>query len=214
LRQKETQMTEIDQLEHDIAAAQQDIANLTRVAVQEATTSASLLKRAKGIADKKEALKLLRLRLGDARRRRDEAEAKARQQKALEARREIAALAAEVSKDAAALASALKKAAPHYNAINAKVAKIMGLGVNAADFDLAQFKSTRPTGTGYELLIHMAAEAFSLSPKTTFHSWPRPADVETRINRALAAFVDAADWPKEPEPEVLEFEILNPEEVQ
>ena len=205
-------MTGIDQLECDIAAAQQDIADMTRVAVQEATTSASLLKRAKGLADKKEALKLLRLRLDDARRRRDEAEAEARQQKALDARREIAALAAAVNEDAAALASALKKAAPHYNSINAKVAEIMTLGVNAADFDLAQFKSTRPTGTAYELLVHMVAAAFSLSPKHAFNSWPRPSDVETGINRTLAAFVDAAEWPKEPEPEVLEFEILNPEE--
>jgi hypothetical protein len=212
--QKETLMTETEQLEYDIAAAQQEIADMTRVAVQEATTSASLLKQAKGLADKKEALKILRLRLDDARGRQAEAQAKTRREQALEGRREIAALAAEVSKDAAALASALKRAAPHYNAINAKVAKIMGLGVNAADFDLAQFKSARPSGAAYELLVHLVAKSFSLTPKNAFHSWPRPADVESGINRALTTFVDVANWPEDLEPEVFEFEIVNPEGVQ
>lgn len=206
-------MTEIEQLEQAIAEAQQAIADATRIAVREASTSAALLKRAKGIAEKKEALKLLRLRLADAQRRQAEAQAESRREQALEARRDIAVLAAEIGKDATALEAGLKKAVPHYNAINAKVTKIMELGANAADFDLAQFKTTRPTGTAYELLVHMVAKAFSLTPKHTFHSWPRPADVQDGINKALTTYLDVADWPKEPEPEVLEFETINPEEM-
>lgn len=204
---------QIKSLEAEIEAAINGIAEATRLAVSQAHTQATLLKRGKELAERKEVLKLLQLQLRQAKK--DQAAQKAEEDQAerLGRRRQIADIAGSISEDVKKLASAIHKAAPHYKSINDKTWQIMQLGQEAADFDLSVFKSSHPTSKAYEILIHLVAKEFGLGPANPFSSWPRSHVIEDGIQKALATFADIADWPREVEPEVEEFEEVKEEEL-
>jgi hypothetical protein len=205
---------QIESLEAEIESAIQSIAEATRLAVSQARTQATLLKRGKAIAEQKEVLKLLQLQLRQAKRDYADKQAKADHEARLGRRRQIAEIADSISEDVKKLASAIRKAGPHYKAINDKAWQIMQLGQEAADFDLSVFKSSHPTSKAYEILIHLVAKEFDLTPANPFSSWPRSHVIEDGIQKALATFAHAAAWPKEDEPEIDEFEEASLEELK
>ena len=204
---------DIIKLEAEITAAQEAISEQTRLAVSEARTQAALLKRGKELAERKEVLKLLQLQLRQAKRDHVAQKAAEDQAERLGRRRQIAEIAGSISEDVKKLASAIRKAGPHYKSINDKAWQIMQLGQEAADFDLSVFKSSHPTSKAYEILIHLVAKEFGLGPANPFSSWPRSHQIEESIQKALATFADIADWPREVEPEVDEFEEVKEEEL-
>jgi hypothetical protein len=205
---------DILKLEAEITAAQEAISEQTRLAVSEARTQATLLKRGKEIAEKKEVLKLLQLQLRQAKKDHAAKQAEQDQAERLGRRRQIAEISEGVSDDVKKLAAAIRKAAPHYKSINDRVWQIMQLGQNAADFDLGLFKSAHPTSKAYEIFVHLAAREFGLGPADHFSHWPRSHQIEESIQKALATFANLADWPKEDEPEVEEFEEVKEEELE
>jgi len=204
---------QIESLEAEIASAKNALSEQTRLAVNEATTQATLLKRGKEIAERKEVLKLLQLQLRQAKKNHAAQKAEEDQAERLGRRRQIAEISECVSDDVKKLAAAIRKAAPHYKRINDRVWQIMQLGENAADFDLGLFKSTYPTTKAYEIFVHLAAREFGLGPSDHFSHWPRSHQIEESIQKALATFADIAAWPKEDEPEVEEYEEVNEEEL-
>ena len=90
----------------------------------------------------------------------------------------------------------------------------MQLGQEAADFDLSVFKSSHPTSKAYEILIHLVAKEFDLTPANAFSSWPRSHVIEDGIQKSLATFADVADWPRGEEPEIDEFEEASIQELE
>ena len=205
---------QIQSLEAEIESAINEIAEATRLAVNEATTQATLLKRGKAIAEKKEVLKLLQLQLRQAKKDHATEQAEQEQAERLGRRRQIADIAGSISDDVKKLASAIHKAAPHYKSINDKAWQIMQLGQEAAEFDLSVFKSSQPTTKAYEILVHLAAREFGLGPSDHFSHWPRSHQIEESIQKALATFADIADWPREVEPEADEYEEITAEELK
>ena len=205
---------DILKLEAEITAAQESISEQTRLAVSEARTQATLLKRGKEIAEKKEVLKLLQLQLRQAKRDHADKQAEADREARLGRRRQIAEIAGSISSDAKKLASAIHKAGPHYKSINDKAWQIMQLGQEAADFDLSVFKSSHPTTKAYEVLIHLVAKEFGLGPANPFSSWPRSHVIEDGIQKSLATFANVADWPREAEPEADEYEEITAQELE
>lgn len=204
---------DILKLEAEITAAQEAISEQTRLAVSEARTQATLLKRGKEIAEKKEVLKLLQLQLRQAKKDHAAEQAEQDQAERLGRRRQIAEISEGVSDDVKKLAAAIRKAAPHYKSINDRVWQIMQLGQNAADFDLGLFKSTHPTTKAYEIFVHLAAREFGLGPADHFSHWPRSHQIEESIQKALATFAEVANWPREDEPEADEYEEVNEGEL-
>ncbi len=205
---------QIESLEVEIASTKEAISSATQLAVDEATTQAALLKRGKAIAEQKEVLKLLQLQLRQAKRDHADKKAEADREARLGRRRQIAEIADSISEDARKLASAIRKAGPHYKSINDKAWQILQLGQEAADFDLSVFKSSHPTSKAYEILIHLVAKEFDLTPSNPFSSWPRSHVIEDGIQKALATFAHVAAWPKEDEPEIDEFEESTIEELE
>jgi len=204
---------QIESLEAEIESAKNALVEQTRLAVNEATTQATLLKRGKEIAERKEVLKLLQLQLRQAKKNLAAQKAEEDQAERLGRRRQIAEISEGVTDDVQKLAAAIRKAAPHYKRINDRVWQIMQLGENAADFDLGLFKSAHPTTKAYEIFVHLAAREFGLGPADHFSHWPRAHQIEESIQKALATFADVADWPREAEPEVDEYEEVNEEEL-
>lgn len=204
---------DILKLEAEIEAAINGIAEATRLAVSQAHTQATLLKRGKEIAERKEVLKLLQLQLRQAKRDHADKQAEADREAHLGRRRQIADIAGSIAEDVKKLASAIHKAAPHYKSINDKAWQIMQLGQEAAEFDLPVFKSSQPTTKAYEVLIHLVAKEFGLGPANPFSSWPRSHVIEDGIQKALATFADVAAWPREAEPEADEYEEVSEEEL-
>jgi hypothetical protein len=204
---------QIESLEAEIASTKDAISSATQLAVNEATTQAALLKRGKAIAEQKEVLKLLQLQLRQAKKDHADKQAEADHEARLGRRRQIAEIADSISDDVKKLASAIHKAGPHYKSINDKAWQIMQLGQEAADFDLSIFKSSHPTSKAYEILIHLVAKEFDLTPASPFSSWPRSHVIEDGIQKALATFADLAAWPREEEPEVDEFEEASIQEL-
>lgn len=205
---------QIKSLEAEIEAAINGIAEATRLAVSQAHTQATLLKRGKEIAERKEVLKLLQLQLRQAKRDHADKQAEADREARLGRRRQIAEIADSISEDVKKLASAIRKAGPHYKSMNDKAWQIMQLGQEAADFDLSVFKSSHPTSKAYEVLIHLVAKEFGLGPANPFSSWPRSHVIEDGIQKALATFANLADWPKEAEPEADEYEEITAQELE
>jgi len=206
---------DILKLEAEITAAQEAVSEQTRLAVSEARTQATLLKRGKEIAERKEVLKLLQLQLRQAKKDHADKQAEADREARLGRRRQIAEIADSISEDVKKLASAIRKAGPHYKSINDKAWQILQLGQEAADFDLSIFKSSHPTSKAYEVLIHLVAKEFGLGPANPFSSWPRSHVIEDGIQKALATFADVASWPREEEPaQEQEFEEITAEELE
>jgi len=206
---------QIESLEVEIASTKEAIASATQLAVNEATSQAALLKRGKAIAEQKEVLKLLQLQLRQAKKDHADKQAEADREARLGRRRQIAEIADSISDDVKKLASAIRKAGPHYKAINDKAWQIMNLGQEAADFDLSLFKTTHPNTKAYEIFVHLAAREFALTPADHFSHWPRSHVIEDGIQKALATFADVANWPREDEPAQEQgFEEITAEELE
>lgn len=211
-------MTErIQALEAEIEAAQAAINTASLMAATESTSPADRLKKARGILEQKELLKLARLELVELRKQaRAEAEEAAFAERCGN-REAICEAVDELEKQSVALDKALAKAAKHYIALEDCVRSVLSYGENAEGFDLRMFKTSHPLQAPYTFAIHAIAEHLGFGPSHHLEAWPRPHGRDEGKARSFADFRAARDdWrhPPEPEPEgPVEYVETTPEEM-
>ena len=212
-----TNTERIAALEAEIAAAQAAIDQASLVAATASTSAADRLDRARAIVEQRELLKLTRLELAEARRAAAAETADAKRAERVAARERLCEAADEMERHAASMTKALRRAGNAYAAMQDSARAALSYGANAADFDLATYRTTDPIGVPYRFAIHAIADAFRFGPKDALAHWPRADRTQAGMTQALAPLLHARDsWrnPQEVEPAtVTEWVEATPEEI-
>jgi hypothetical protein len=203
-----------DELRDRITAAENALAEASKLAVSQAASPTALRKQAKLLLEQREVLKLLRAQLAAAEKTDAENQARLDQERRLAARQLVAELSEKVVADAAVLSKEIATAARRFHKIHGYVGELMQAAKNAADIDYNTLQTMKPIDRPYNLAINLIAQHFGFGPRHPLDHWPAQHRVDAGAMAALAPFAQLAEWPKEPQPEEpVEYVEATPKEM-